>query len=123
MNYQVECSIKTANTDISCEIEISEYSRKEKTFQTDWEKLGGRLNLGADYGKWFYYQPAGEKMGIVLFPHKEGDNFYKRDRIVTLNNVPEYFVSNIGCGIDFNGEGLFHLTGETVYWNIYFSCI
>ena len=54
MNYRVECAIKVANTDISCEVEIFQVSRKNDVFVMDWEKIGGRLDIGADKGRWFY---------------------------------------------------------------------
>ena len=93
----------------------------------DWEKIGGRLDIGADKGRWFYYRPGGELKGIVLFPHKDGDEshtvYTDTNRLVTLNDVPDRFAEKMGCGVDFSGDGTLHLTNETVYWKMYFSCI
>lgn len=102
-------------------------SRKTEMFVMDWEKIGGRLDLGAEKGRWFYLRIKGETKGVVLFPHKEGDEsssvYTDTDKLVTLNDVPDRFVEKIGCGVEFNGDGILHLTGEKIFWKIYYNCV
>lgn len=127
MKYRVECAIKTVNTDISCEIEICEVSKKKEVFVMDWNKIGGRLDIGKDEGRWFYLRIKGETKGIVLFPHKEGEEsnraYTETDKLVTLNDVPDSFIQSVGCGTEYSGEGTLHRTNERVFWRIYYSCV
>ena len=93
----------------------------------DWEKVGGRLDIGAGAGRWFYLIIKGDTKGIILFPHKSGEEsntaYTDTDRLVTLNDVPDGFIQSVGCGTEFSGDGVLHRTNEKVFWKIYFSCI
>lgn len=126
MKYSVECEIKTANTNLICTVEIYEVSRNGDYSVMDWESVGGRLDIGAAKGRWFYWAPKGEHKGVILFPHKAGEDshraFSDADRLVTLNDVPNNFTHQVGCGNGFSGEGTLHRTNEKIYWKMYLSC-
>ena len=130
MGYWVGCTIKTANTDLACDIEIGENGVKRgKTIRMDWEEIGdaNRLDLGADQGRWFNFKPEGNYKGIVLFPHKAGEESSKvysyADILVTLLDVPESFAEKLGCGEYFSGEGTLHRTNEKIYWRMWYPCV
>jgi hypothetical protein len=124
MRYWVGCSIVTVNTNLLCDIEIGE--KTAKTPQMNWDKIGGRLDLGADEGRWFNFKPDGNYKGIVLFPHKEGEERSKAysdaEIMVTLLGVPERFAEKLGCGEYFSGDGTLHKTGERIIWRMWYPC-
>ena len=130
MKYWVGCTIKTANTDLMCDIQINDTAvTAAKPYRMDWEEIGmaNRLDLGADQGRWFNFKPGGDHKGIVLFPHKQGEEsarvYSDAEIIVTMLGVPERFAEKLGCGEYFSGEGTLHRTNELIYWRMWYPCV
>jgi len=128
MRYWVGCTITTVNTSLSCDIEIGEsLSREGKTLRMNWKEIGGRLDLGADAGRWFNFAPNREHRGVVLFPHKADEDraaaYRDAEIIVTLLGVPDRFAEKLGCGDYLLGEGVLHKTNEQVRWKMWYPCV
>lgn len=127
MRYWIGCTITTANTNISCDIEIGEGRKDGKTYSMFWKDIGGRLYIGDDAGRWFNFTPNGDHKGVVLFPNKADDDkasaYRDAEILVTLLGVPNRFAEKLGCGDYFGGEGFLHRTSEQVLWEMWYPCI
>ena len=89
-----------------------------------WEKNEGALKIGDEKGAWLYkgtYPPPYE--GINLFAFREDKHYWESVAIATLYDVPLNFYKNMNCGGEYSGEGVIHLTNETVAWRMYFPCV
>jgi len=126
VRYRVTCTIKTINTDISCDIDIGHSRKGKETGYYEWAKFAGRLYLNPEYGRWMYrIDGSNNIMGISLCATSDTKDPYFFDPanlLVELNNVPENFAEKLACGDDLNGNGTLFRTCEEIVWRMWNPC-
>lgn len=115
---QIETTIATTKTDLSCRVMIGYVSSPSSLHGNYlwWQLIAGRYRFGPKSGKWAYWRD-----GILLSRTTNiNDPLFKlpANLLIVLSGVPERFAEKLMPGETLRGAGRHYTNNEELTWQM-----